>query len=250
MNIIVLMRLSAKKMEEELIPLFWARYIKKKYNASITVLTMDSIQNRELYQICYSYGADKVKILSDKHFAGADSLATSRTIARAISKLEANYNLILAGVSSTFGETSQVPISVAKFLDIQYGYNVLRFDLAKDNCIEMEENLMNYSQVSVVKLPILMSMSYTINSEMKSRPTLYDIMMAANKVIEVYSREDIELNESLCGLKGSRTRVIDGRKLEGKKEKIIIYNDVMRGIKKINNYIEMVRENGKNINTI
>lgn len=252
MNVVVLLRLSYEKGDEGKIPLLWAKNIKDKYGGSIIVMSMDGVKNVELYRKCFSYGVDRVIILNDRDFSGADVLATSRTIGNAIDKLGIKYDLILASSCSSFGETGQVPISVANYLGVQYGYNVTKFKLIKGNCIVMEEDLECYYQKTIMRLPVLLSLSNKRNNHNLPifNPTLFDVVGGISKIVEIYSRDDIQLSRKLCGTIGSYTRVIKCERIKKKGEHLIIKRDDFQGIKQIENYIKNAREDGENFNNI
>lgn len=243
MNILVLIRFSKEVHKEETIPLIWAKFLKVKYNAKICALTMDSCSNKECYQKCFEFGADRVIMLSDKKFAGADTLSTSRTIARAIEVLDLSFDIILTAASSTFGETGQIPVSVSNFLGITYGFNVVELQCNTEANITIIEAFETFSQATEVRCPILLSMSNSIDNLFyrKYQPTIYDILKSLEKEVEVYHFEDLHMMENLCGLSGSYTRVVRSKKIEKKRQHLVIDNDIIKSIDELNNQIYRVK---------
>ena len=92
-------------------------------DSKILCITMGPGQAKDVLIDCLSRGADEAILLTDRDFAGADTAATSYTIAQAVKKIEKdifknkNY-LIFAGMQSVDGDTAQVPPQVAEELTI------------------------------------------------------------------------------------------------------------------------------------
>ena len=89
--------------------------IKSKFkNVKITVISMGPNQAKEVLNYALAKGADRAILLSDKAFAGSDTLATSKILACAIQKYCSDFNLILTGQLAVDGDTQQVPLSLAQ----------------------------------------------------------------------------------------------------------------------------------------
>lgn len=88
--------------------------IKEKHGGQVTVITMGPPQAKDAILRCLAMGADKGIILTDRAFAGADTWATSLTLAKAIEKLE--YDLILCGKQAIDGDTGQVGLRLRSIL--------------------------------------------------------------------------------------------------------------------------------------
>ena len=89
--------------------------LKEKHGAKVIVLTMGPPQAEEILREAIAMGADKGYLLTDRAFAGADTLATSYTLAQAIKKIleiEEKY-LIICGALAIDGDTGQVPPELA-----------------------------------------------------------------------------------------------------------------------------------------
>ncbi len=81
--------------------------IKERYGGKVTAISMGPPQAEEMLKEAISTGADEAILLSDSAFAGADTLATSYTLARAVSKIR-EYDLIICGRQTIDGDTGQV----------------------------------------------------------------------------------------------------------------------------------------------
>ncbi|HSQ87218.1 MAG TPA: electron transfer flavoprotein subunit beta/FixA family protein, partial [Romboutsia sp.] len=106
--------------------------LKDKLDAKVTVLTMGPPQAKNALREALAMGADKAILLTDRAFAGADTLATSSTIAGAIKKLD--YDLIIAGRQAIDGDTAQVGPQIANHLDIPSITYVEKLEV-KDDCV-------------------------------------------------------------------------------------------------------------------
>lgn len=93
-----------------------ALLFKDKYNAHVTVVTMGPPQAEAILREAYAMGADRAILVSDKKFGGADTLATSYTLSRALAKIECD--VIFAGRQAIDGDTAQVGPQIAEQLDL------------------------------------------------------------------------------------------------------------------------------------
>lgn len=100
---------------EDLNALEMALQLKERYGATVTVLTMGLPQAAELLREALYRGADKVILMTDRRFAGADTLATSYSIAQAIRTL-GNVDLVVGGRQAIDGDTAQVGPQAAEKL--------------------------------------------------------------------------------------------------------------------------------------
>ena len=102
---------------EDKVALELALQIRDEHGGTVTAITMGPPGASELLRECLYMGADKVYLVSDRKFGGADTLATSYVLSEAIKKI-GNYNLILAGRQAIDGDTAQVGPQTAEKLDI------------------------------------------------------------------------------------------------------------------------------------
>lgn len=91
--------------------------LKDLYGAEVIVITMGPPQAEAILREAYAMGADRAILITDRKFGGADTLATSNTIAAAIRKIE-NIDLIVAGRQAIDGDTAQVGPQIAEHLDL------------------------------------------------------------------------------------------------------------------------------------
>ena len=122
---------------------------------SVAVYTMGPPEARRGLVRCLAMGADDAFHLNDFAFAGADTLATSRALALALSR--EGYDLVLFGNNSVDAETGQVGPEVAEMLGFPQITAVSRLDVTEDGAVRAERALENGTEVLEGTLPLLVS---------------------------------------------------------------------------------------------
>lgn len=176
--------------------------LKDQFGAHVTVITMGPAQADQILREAYAMGADRAIHLTDKRFAGADTLATSNALAGALKMLE--YDLIITGRQAIDGDTAQVGPQIAELLDLPQVTYVE--DLQFENSIFTikKANEEGY-QVVQVEAPCLVTVLASANEPRYM--SVNGIMTAYKKEVEVWGFENISVDETKLGLKGSPTRV-------------------------------------------
>lgn len=206
-----------------------ALQVREKSGGRVTVITMAPPNARENLREALAMGADEAVLLSDRAFAGADTLATSYTLARGLIKT-GSFNLIFTGTESADGATSQVPAQLAEWLEMAHLWNVREFSVNDSGEIKAKIKIENGSIEYLVKMPALLAVSRDIN---KPRYTsIMGVMKAGKKPLTVYGSSDLELDSAFIGLKGSPTQPGNiytpslgrkGRLVEGDPEEIAAF---------------------------
>ena len=179
--------------------------IKEKKGGKVTVLSMGIPSVAELMREAISLGVDDAVLLSDRSFAGADTLATSYTLSKGIKKI-GNYDLIICGKQATDGDTAQVGPSLAEKLGIPHTTYVRKIEEIEDNYIRCQRLTDDGYEVIEMPLPALITVVKEINEP--RLPSLKNMMRAKKAIITVWNSDDINADKNLCGLKGSPTQVI------------------------------------------
>lgn len=178
----------------------------------IVVLTMGPPSAALMLREAIAYGADQGVLLTDKRFAGADTLATAYTLAQAIRRMTASGIVgrdfaVFCGMQSPDGDTAQVPAQVASFLDAPLYPYVRELHTGAD-AIELRcLSAVGHWQVRVGRRPFVA----TATRLYPDLPCYVDLpaMRRANAAAIVeWTRADIDLDERRIGLEGSRTRVV------------------------------------------
>jgi len=194
--------------------------MKDAHGAHITVITMGPPQADVALREALAMGADKAILLTDRAFAGADTLATSTTLAAAIRKLD--YDLVIAGRQAIDGDTAQVGPQIAGHLDLPQVSYVAGLE-KKDNSVILKRQFEDSYHMIQVEMPCLITTLSEMNKPRYMR--VGGIMDAYNeKVVEKWTLEDIEVDTTKIGLKGSPTKVkksfTKGSKPAGEKHEV------------------------------
>ncbi|MFQ6678128.1 MAG: electron transfer flavoprotein subunit beta/FixA family protein [Fidelibacterota bacterium] len=147
---------------EDLNALEMALEIKDQTDATVTVMTMGPPRAANILREAMYMGADDGILITDRHFAGADTLATSYTLALGIEKV-GNVDLILCGRQAIDGDTAQIGPQVAGKLGINqltYVENVIAVD---KNSITLNRTLGRVSETVETSLPLLITVTSSAN---------------------------------------------------------------------------------------
>ena len=179
---------------------------KEKYGGEVHVMSMGPPQAIEILKNALAVGADKVYLLSDPAFAGADTLATAYTLAKTIEKI-GGVDLVICGKQAIDGDTAQVGPGIATRLGIPqltYVAKVREIDPAKKKIV-VERMLENGREVVECSLPVVITVMKDINEP--RLPSLLGIKKAAKATIPTWTAKEIGVDENRVGLKGSPTWV-------------------------------------------
>jgi electron transfer flavoprotein beta subunit len=184
-----------------------ALLIKEKHGGEVHVISMGPPQAVEVLRNALAVGADKVYLVSDRAFAGADTLATAYTVATTVKKVVGDVDLVICGKQAIDGDTAQVGPGIATRLGIPqltYVSKVKEIDPAKKRMVV--ERLLEYGKEIVeTSLPALITVVKGINEP--RLPSLIGIKKAAKVQIPTLTAKDIDADENRIGLKGSPTWV-------------------------------------------
>ncbi|MGQ4894205.1 MAG: electron transfer flavoprotein subunit beta/FixA family protein [Candidatus Njordarchaeia archaeon] len=183
-----------------------ALQIKEKLGGKITVISMGPPQAERSLRDALARGADRAILLTDKRMAGADTLATSYTLASAVKKV-GNFDLIICGEKTVDGDTGQVGPEVAELLKIPHVSYVSEIrEVSRDRLIVVSE--LGDAYLIELKLPGLITVTKDINEP--RLPTFKDKMRARKAVIDKWTAEDLsdvaDINK--FGFSGSPTMVV------------------------------------------
>lgn len=209
---------------EDLNALELALSIKDKIPESeVTVITMGPPKAVEILRHSLFMGADKVYLISDRKYAGADTLATSYVLSEAINKL-GGADIVLAGRQAIDGDTAQVGPQVAEKLEFnQITYVSGVNDITTDSVI-VERDGEYQTETIKAELPVLMTVTDTVNeprypnadkmlkffkSNIASETPEEELELAekSGRLIPLVTNDLLDLEIERCGLKGSPTKV-------------------------------------------
>ena len=197
-----------------------ALQLKDKYRAHITLLSMGPPFAEKFLKIGLSMGCDDAVLLTDKALAGADTLATAYTLAKAIDKI-GKQHIILCGEESSDGATAQVPPGIAEWLNIAHVTyaSSIEVEFKKKKLIAHRE-LKNVEEDVTVPLPVVVSV---LTAAKKPRFIDFDrkAFIEANYKVRILNAKDIDVNPQRIGFTGSPTIVSGLKQLKIRERKKI-----------------------------
>ena len=240
--------LSAIFNPEDLNALEQALQIKDRYPSSkITILTMGPGRAAEVIREGLFRGADDGVLLTDRAFAGADTLATSYALSMAVKKI-GQFDIIISGRQAIDGDTAQVGPQVAEKLgipQITYAENIE--SIAEDK-IRIKRRLQNGVETVEAPLPVLVTVNGSalpcrprnakLLQKYKHAKTVTERQVEHIDYIDIYDERpylnltewgvaDVNADVAMCGLSGSPTKVkrIENVSFQAKESKKLTDND-------------------------
>ena len=219
---------------EDRVALEFALQVKDLCGGKVIALTMGPPRASDVLRECLYMGADEAYLITDRKFAGADTLATSYVLSEAIKKI-GNFSFISAGRQAIDGDTAQVGPQTAEKLNIpQITYAEKILDV-KDQCVRVRRKIEGGYEILESKLPVLITV---LKDAAEPRPFSAKRVMAykgaksllelekmaegnsllyAEKLVYEYKNrslfiptltaEDLHIDDARCGVKGSPTKV-------------------------------------------
>jgi electron transfer flavoprotein beta subunit len=204
-----------------------ALQLRAQYGGKVTVITMSLPSADTNLREALAMGADEGILLTDRAFAGADTLATSYTLAKAISQL-GDADLVMLGAESADGATGQVPSQLGEWLKMPHLWNVFSIEDVEEKKYRLKTKYENGYKEWEGTLPLVLGVSREL-----AKPRhigAMGIIKAKNKPITVLGKNDIcGIEDEYIGLSGSPTQAGEirtpemgrsGHKLEGTTEEI------------------------------
>jgi electron transfer flavoprotein beta subunit len=179
-----------------------ALILKDEKGAKVTVLTMGPPQADLALREALAMGADEAILVSDRAFGGADTWATSSTIAAALKKID--WDLVICGRQAIDGDTAQVGPQIAEHLKIPHVSYVSELSV-NDSSAEVKRVFEDGYQRIRVKFPCLITALKDMNQPRYM--SVAGVFDSYQKDVTVWSLADLDVDHANIGLKGSPTRV-------------------------------------------
>ncbi len=177
--------------------------LKDQYGAEVTVITMGLPKAEDVLREALAMGADKAILVTDRVLGGADTWATSQTLAGAIRNLE--YDLIITGRQAIDGDTAQVGPQISEHLNIPVISYAQDIKIEGNNVIVQRQYDDRY-HVLKAQMPCLVTALGEMNEPRYMTPG--GIFDACEAEITVWGRADlVDVEDSNLGLKGSPTQI-------------------------------------------
>ena len=192
----------------------------EKHGGKCTIVTMGPPQASAALKDALSMGADEAVLVSDRAFAGSDTLATSYTLAQTV-KTVGEYDLIICGKQAFDGDTAQVGPGLAEHLGIPQVTYAIDVEV-EGKKLKVKRLLSDRFEMVETKMPCLITVVKQMNEPRHA--SLKNVMKARKKEIPSWTAEQIGADTGRCGLNGSPTNVVrvfapdrhrEGEKLAG-----------------------------------
>lgn len=179
--------------------------LKDQYGAHVMVISMGPPQADAALREALAMGADEAVLVSGREFGGADTWATSSTLAASIKKFD--YDLIITGRQAIDGDTAQVGPQIAEHLHLPNVSYAEEIELVDDGkALKIKRQYEDRYHIIKIKLPCLITALSELNEPRYMTPG--GIFDAFKKEITVWGRADLkDVDDSNLGLKGSPTKI-------------------------------------------
>ncbi len=179
--------------------------LKAEHGGKVTAITMGPPSANAILREAVAMGADEAYLVSDRAFAGADTLVTSHVLMRAVEKIDKDFDLILCGKQAVDADTGQVGPGMAERLGIAQLTFVDEIMAVNDGKITVKRHVENGHEVVETAMPALMTVTDKLN-EVKY-PNPLSIMKAARRELKSLCCDDLCFCTSEVGQSGSPTVV-------------------------------------------
>jgi len=177
--------------------------LKDNSGAHVTVISMGPPQAEKALREALAMGADAAILISDRAFAGADTLATSHALAATLRKLD--YDIVFAGRQAIDGDTAQVGPEIAEHLGLAQITYVEKVEVIEGG-LKVRKAWEDGYETIEVKTPVLLTAIKELNQpRYMNIKNIFD--MYQNKEVKVWNAGDIDADIALLGLSGSPTKV-------------------------------------------
>ncbi|MCJ7837299.1 electron transfer flavoprotein subunit beta/FixA family protein [Cuneatibacter sp. NSJ-177] len=179
--------------------------LKETCGGAVTALSMGIPATERLLRDAMSRGVDEAVLLSDRVFAGSDTLATSYALSLGVRKL-GPFSLILCGKMAVDGDTAQIGPELAEMLGIPHVTEVNRILSVTEEEAVVEKQADGFLETLSVKLPALLTVSKDIN--MPRLPSIAGIRYSEKGPFRLLGAADVGADPERAGLSGSPTQVV------------------------------------------
>lgn len=178
--------------------------LKEKFGGKVTVISMGPPQADDALREALAMGVDETILLCDRAFAGADTLATSYTLATAVQKI-GDYDIIICGRQAIDGDTAQIGPQMAEYLGVPQVTYVRDVEIKGKN-LTVERALEDGYEKIETSLPALITVIKDLN---KPRyPSVGGIVEAyREREVKIWTVKEVAADPSKIGLEGSPTQV-------------------------------------------
>lgn len=178
--------------------------LRDEKGGTVAVLTMGPPQAQAVLKEAVSMGADEVYLATDRAFGGADTLATSYTLAEVIRKI-GPFDLIFCGQESIDSNTAQIGPEIAATLGIPDVSGAVALKMDKEDRITVTRLMGDESDVLELKLPAVITTCKELNHP--RYPSVKGLLKKDETEIHMITAADLDVDPARIGIKGSPTQV-------------------------------------------
>ncbi|MFC1993743.1 electron transfer flavoprotein subunit beta/FixA family protein [Chloroflexota bacterium] len=179
--------------------------IRESCGGKVIAISMGPPQAEEALRETVTLGADEAILLSDRAFAGSDTLATSYTLSRAIVRIS-DYDLVICGRQTLDGDTGQVGPELAERLQIPFLAYVSKVEEITEGYLRVQRMVEDGYEVIETTLPAVITVVKEIN--VPRLPSLRGMAKSKSVEIPVWTAQEIGIDENRVGITGSPTWVV------------------------------------------
>lgn len=183
-----------------------ALVLREKFGGEVIVLSMAPEEARSVLKEALAMGADRAILLSDRLFAGSDTLGTAYVLSAGVEKI-GSFDLVLCGDETIDGGTAQVSAQLAEFLEVPNLMHVSAVDASVESFWRVLSRIEHGFSVIEIRPPMVLAVVKSINQP--RYVTLMNILEAETKEVLVWSAQELDLKEPWAGLAGSPTAMGD-----------------------------------------
>ncbi len=179
--------------------------LKERYGGRVTALSMGIPSVAGMLRQVVALGADDAALLSDRAFAGSDTMATAYALSQGIRKL-GGAELILCGKMASDGDTAQVGPMLAQRLGWPQITDVAAIEEISGGFVTARKLTDEGYRRVRVPLPALLTVVKEIN--VPRLPSIAGVLRGEQAQVTVLSAADVQADSTRVGLNGSYTRVV------------------------------------------
>lgn len=179
--------------------------LKERFGGKVTVLTMGPPQAEEALKETLSLGVDDVILLTDRLFAGSDTLATAYALSKAVAKI-GSCDLVICGKQTFDGDTGQVGPELAQRLGLPFVAYVSKVEEVANGRMKVQRMVEDGHEQIDMPLPGVITVVKEIN--VPRMPSLRGLSKSKSYKIPHWTAAELGINEKEVGLAGSPTRVV------------------------------------------
>lgn len=179
--------------------------LKEKLGGKVTALSMGIPATERLLRDAMARGVDSAVLLTDRAFAGADTLATSYALSLGARRI-GDFDLIICGRMAVDGDTAQIGPELSRQLDVNFASDVCEIISADEKKIVCKKLMDGGVATIELYLPAVITVTKDIN--MPRMASIAGVRYSLTAPFESLTADDLGADKSRCGLNGSPTRVL------------------------------------------